>query len=128
MATATSNDWIRALRDGRWTAAEGRRVLAAWAESGLCVSEFARRHGVTAHRLHWWRKRLGDGGWDSQVEEAEPMVRFVPAVLRTGVATEGDACVVVRVPQGPTVEVADPERVSPTWLACLVRSLWSARS
>jgi hypothetical protein len=47
-----------------------RKELAAWYEaaledqsqSGLSVSDYAGRIGVTATTLYWWRRRLGQRG------------------------------------------------------------------
>ena len=44
----------------QWTAAEAREVLEGWRESGLSVATYARKRGLTAERLRWWRQRLGD--------------------------------------------------------------------
>ena len=45
----------------QWTAAEARRVLDAWRASGLPLATFARKRGLCAERVRWWRQRLGDG-------------------------------------------------------------------
>jgi transposase-like protein len=43
----------------RWRAEEARAVLDRLDSSGLSVSEFAAREGLSAQRLHRWRKQLG---------------------------------------------------------------------
>ena len=37
-----------------------RRVLAQWERSGLTLTEFARRHGMAASTLTWWRRVFRD--------------------------------------------------------------------
>lgn len=37
-----------------------RRVLAQWERSGLALTEFARRHGLAASTLTWWRRVFRD--------------------------------------------------------------------
>lgn len=44
---------IGELADVRWTAREARQVLSAWRASGLSMSAFARRHGLTVQRVAW---------------------------------------------------------------------------
>ena len=37
-----------------------RRVLAQWERSGLTLTGFARRHGMAASTLPWWRRVFRD--------------------------------------------------------------------
>jgi len=37
-----------------------RRVLARWERSGQTLTEFARRHGIAASTLTWWRRVFRD--------------------------------------------------------------------
>jgi hypothetical protein len=37
-----------------------RRVLAQWERSGLTLTAFARRHGMAASTLTWWRRVFRD--------------------------------------------------------------------
>ncbi len=53
-----------------WTEAEAQEVLEAYEASGLSVAEFARRHGLGAQRLRWWKKR--------RAEQAGAALQFVP--------------------------------------------------
>ncbi len=53
--------------DGRrrwrqWTESEAREALAELGRSGESVARFARRKGVSAQRVHHWRKRIAEGG------------------------------------------------------------------
>jgi hypothetical protein len=43
----------------RRSEAAGRALVAAWEASGLPQAVFARRRGVSAQRLSYWRLRLG---------------------------------------------------------------------
>jgi transposase-like protein len=95
-----------------WSANQARTTLAAWRRSGLSLSAFARKRGVNAQRLSWWRKRLSDG------EAGRGAVAFIPAVVG-GTAPS----VTVRLPRGVEVEAAELAAVAPKWLAELVRAL-----
>lgn len=41
-----------------WDADEAQRVLAAAGQSGLSLSAFARRHGLSDRQLYWWRAQF----------------------------------------------------------------------
>ena len=41
-----------------WREADARVVVEAWRRSGLSVAAFARRHGLTAQRLAYWRAHV----------------------------------------------------------------------
>ena|SRR5579863_5554154 len=57
-----NESWRRALAEERaWTREEARRAVGAYEASGLGMTEFARRHGGTAGRFQYWRRRLGAG-------------------------------------------------------------------
>jgi transposase-like protein len=51
--------------DGRrrwqvWGEGEAREALAELSRSGESVAEFARRRGVSAQRVYYWKKRVAD--------------------------------------------------------------------
>ncbi len=60
----------------QWKADEARRVVEAWRASGLPLATFARKRGLCAERIRWWRQRLGD--WSPPSEEAP---RLIPATV-----------------------------------------------
>jgi hypothetical protein len=95
-----------------WSADHARGILGAWSRSGLSLSAFARQQGVNAERLRWWHKRLGD------VKDKGTAVTFIPAVV-----SGQRSPVVLRLPRGIEVEVADVTAVPPQWLAAVVRTL-----
>ena len=107
---------MRDLAGQRWGAADGRRVLAAWRQSGLSLNAFAQEHGFVAQRLGWWKKKIGDG---SAVEIA----RFVPVVVRGAERATPGAVVVLRSRAGVTVEVNDPGIVPVEWLIAVMNGL-----
>lgn len=102
----------------QWTAGEAREVLAAWKRSGLPLATFARRRGLSAERVRWWRQRLGD--W-----RGEGRAQLVPVVVTEAAGDQAGASGVVRVhaPGGVVVEIADAGAVSPSWLSALVLGL-----
>lgn len=58
----------RRRRAKRWSDSEARGILREWQQSGLSASAFARRRGITATRLSYWRERLGkDSGSRDEV-------------------------------------------------------------
>src|SRR5207302_78157 len=81
----------------RWTESEAREALAELEASGESVAGFARRKGVSAQRLAYWRKRLG------QAVETRFVALELPttASARIEIAAAG---VVVRVREDLDVE------------------------
>jgi len=61
----------------QWTAEEARRALEAWRVSGLPLATFARRRGLCAERVRWWRLRVSD--WQRAPGEERP--QLAPAVV-----------------------------------------------
>ncbi len=105
----------------QWTAEEARRVLEAWRASGLPLATFARRRGLCAERVRWWRLRLSD--WQRAPGEERP--QLAPAVV-TGlppVPAAAGSVVTVRAPGDVVVEIADVGAVPASWLSALVIGL-----
>ena len=82
-------------------------VLEEWRRSGDSVAAFARKHGLTAPRLYWWKKRLACS--------PTAMVSLVPATIVTR-----ETAIAIRLPGDVTIEVAN---ASPNWVAALVSEL-----
>lgn len=99
----------------QWKPDKAREVLTKWKKSGLPLSTFARQQGVSKTRLRWWRQRLRE--WNAPAEATES--RLVPVVTQVTSA----AAVVVHVPGGVSIEVADAAMVPPEWLAAVAREL-----
>lgn len=106
-------------RRTRWTESEAREELRRYERSGLSLSAYARKRGVSIQRLSWWRKRLG------KQEAAPESLTLVPAVVTSA-------------PTGPSVRIYAPTESSevvvevcadpsPQWVADLVVHL-GARS
>jgi transposase-like protein len=92
-----------------WTDDDARAVLDEWRRSGATMAAFARKHGVTAPRLYWWKKKLGVGS-------SVPTLSLVPAAI----VTDGRSEVTIRLPGQVAIEVAN---ASPNWVAALVAEL-----
>ena len=92
--------------DTTWTDDDARAVLAAWRRTAQPLGTFARKNGMVANRLYWWRKRLS---------EPARAVEFVPAVV-TG---DAEVAVVVRI-ASITIEIA---KASPRAVAEIVGEL-----
>jgi len=121
-----ARNWKQAAAAGRrWDESDGRSAVAAWQRSGESASAFARRHGIGAHRLWWWQKRLGEGGGaagvgvDRKAQEVSALAPLLPVTVR-GSAQSGAVSVVV---DGVCVQVAEPQAVSPAWVGALVAVL-----
>jgi len=102
------------LADRRWRQEDAEKVLAAREESGLSLSKFAGQQGVNVQRLSWWRKQLeerGCAGGRRQKRRAAG-VSFIPAVM-----SASPSVVVLRLPRGVEIEVADAAAVPTAWLA-----------
>ena len=50
---------VESKNAGRWSDVEARAALDAWATSGESGAAFARRLGIPAQKLLWWRRRIG---------------------------------------------------------------------
>jgi hypothetical protein len=111
---ATKRSWKQ------WKPAQARKVLEAWRSSGLSLSAYAQRRGVTPQRLSWWRERLGEG---SEPEPSE--MRLVPAIVTSMPAPMPALCgaVTVRLPGDVTLEVSDVRLVPPDWVAAVAWKL-----
>jgi hypothetical protein len=113
----TSTEWISKLRGPKqWRADDGRRVLAAWKNSGESMAGFADRHGLNAQRLAWWRARLGMA--------APAAMTLVPVTVRATPAArpEGPALSLV-IGDDMRIDVSDASRVPPLWFAAVVDAL-----
>jgi transposase-like protein len=102
-----------------WTEDKARLVLDACAESGESVAAFARRMGLVAQRLFWWRKRLGQGA-------PEPSA-FVPLVVREAIAAGSRQPMAVLVRGSVRIELNVLDVESAAWTAVLLRSLEGGR-
>jgi transposase-like protein len=110
-----------------WTADEARSVLAAWRASGLSICGFARKHGLTAQRLSWWRRRLG--AWEEEVVtdgvdavERGSLVPVVVSTMESGQAG-GTGVVSIQLRGGTSIVISEPSAVEPQWVARLVSEL-----
>jgi hypothetical protein len=87
----------RAIRHWRqWTECEARRELEELASTGESAAGFARRKGISPHRVAYWQKRLSEGPRFVAVE-VESAVR--PSQIEISVGA-----VVLRVREGLDVE------------------------
>jgi hypothetical protein len=80
--------------------AAGRALVAAWQASGLPQAAFARRRGVSAQRLSYWRLRLGQRV--QAVTTSDAGFVEIPAAAS---ATPPESRVVVEVNRGVRVHV-----------------------
>jgi transposase-like protein len=94
-----------------WTDEEARTVLDEWRRGGETIAAFARRRGLTASRLYWWRKRLPV---DAPRAAASPL-SLVPASILSAETT-----LTIRLPGEVAIEVTN---TSPSWVAALVAEL-----
>src|SRR4051812_20845762 len=99
----------KAANNERWGEADGRAAVEAWRASGDSIAAFARDCGVDPQRLGWWRKRLNESSSTSLIPVT---ITNVPAPV--GVRVHVDDV---------EIEVADPSRVSASWVAELVASV-----
>ena len=79
----------------RWTAADGRELLAAITRSGLSDTQFAREHGIARHRVEYWRKKQREATGAS----------FVPVAVVASQPSPAAGVSLASVPAAATVEV-----------------------
>jgi transposase-like protein len=112
---------IDRIRSKRWTESDARMVVAAVEASGLTIGAFAKQHALDHQRLRWWIQRF------AAKREPAASPSFVPVVVRPE-RDDGSVALVVRLAPQPSLEIRMPERVSPAWLAAVLRELgegWS---
>ena len=109
--------WAKKARTGeQWSEGDAREAIAAWAASGESMTGFARRHGVTPQRLSWWRLRTNGSREPSRTSLIPVTVTSSPLVS-LGAAS-------VTVTMGDLrIDVEDPSRVSPSWVAALLSAM-----
>ncbi len=92
-------------REGRWTLADGRGLVAAFEgrPAGETAAAFARRYGLDAQRVHWWRARIREVDGRAAVRFAP--VRVVAPGPRSPEAPGAGAAVAPTPPRTPSVEV-----------------------
>lgn len=112
----------------QWRPTDAERVIAAWQASGKSMAEFSDGYGINPQRIAWWRKRLA-----TKEVPAAPAMQFVPVTVRaqaerpaTAPAERSVAPVVIALGGVGRIEVAEPEAVSPSWIAALVSELAQA--
>ena len=111
-----------------WKREEAARVLSDWAESGLPMAAFARRHGLSQQRICWWRERLKT----ASSAGTKTTTRLVPATVRRAPLISMEplprVAAVVVATSSVRVEIADPHATDPQWVAALVRAVHEART
>ena len=75
------------------------------------MAAFARRHGLTAGRLYWWKKRLRVDGRRS----GAPTLSLVPASIMSAETT-----LTIRLAGEIAIEIAN---ATPSWAAALIAEL-----
>jgi len=80
-------------RRRNWTPAEKAAIVTASAMPGACVSDVARRFGVSRGVLTVWRREAGVTGSD---DTAGPLGGFIPVMTEQPAPTVAD-----RAPDGP---------------------------
>jgi hypothetical protein len=101
MPTPRKNPSSSSPKRERRGEAAGRALVAAWEASGLPQAAFARRRGVSAQRLSYWRLRLGQRGKGVTIGDAGFVE--IPSAASTTPLRSGD--VVVEVSGGVRVHV-----------------------
>ncbi len=118
--TGSIDEWLAARRGPKqWRPDEAARVLAAWKRSGQTMPAFSRRHGLKSQRLAWWQIRLAA---PTNVSRSTQTLIPMTVAAAPKVATVAALSLVVG-PSGVRVDVLDPARVPPSWLAAVVDAL-----
>lgn len=89
-------------RAARWTASEARVILGDLERSGLPVTQFATKRGLSIERLYRWKKRLSG----ARARSTPP--RFTEVTLRP---PGRSAAIEVEFPGGVSIRLAGETRV-----------------
>jgi transposase-like protein len=127
----TRKAWKQAIETGTpWSRTDGEAALEAQKKSGESVAAFARRHGIVVQRLYWWRHRLvADKKRMRRKKPGAPAIaRLIPlsVIEAPAIGRPAGGRGVVVMDGGLRVEVEEPEAVSPTWVAALIRTVRGA--
>lgn len=106
----------------RWTVDEAQVVLDRWHASGKSARAYGREHGIDPQRLCFWHRKLRKGTRRGRKRPGRAIARLVPAVVRVEHGPGGEHAVVVRLPDGVSIEV-DAAHVLAEWVAALVGEL-----
>jgi transposase-like protein len=104
----------------RVTKAQRREILAVLARSGESLPQFARRTGLKYSTLANWVHRSRH----SQSTRRQPRLRLMEAVVESSPAATAGSLLVLQLPGGVRVEVADEKQVA--LAVTLVRGLAGA--
>jgi transposase-like protein len=105
MAKTRAGKSATRLRRRRWTSKEAKKVLEAQAESGLTVSAFAAREGLSAHRLFRWRRYFGASTPKPPAFEEIVAVKAAPLLADPALSADTRLEIVLR--SGLIVRVAE---------------------
>ena len=103
--------------------AAGRALVAAWQASGLPQAAFARRRGVSAQRLSYWRLRLAPLRKPGRPIDEAGFVEIPTTASSASSASSG--CLLVHVEMGGGIRVQVGHRFDPVLLRAVVSALAS---
>lgn len=72
-------------------------LVCSYHSSGQTQKDFAKAHGLTEGKLHYWIKKL------SVPREEEPSSEFIP--LDLSLPSRGSRCIVIHIPGGMEVKI-----------------------
>ena len=107
----------------RWTSEVARQALEEWRASGLSLEAYARRRGVVAQRLRWWRKQLG-----MEVEGPRVRATLLPVTVRGAVEEGVGAAVVLVVKDAGRLEIREMSSPTAAWVGELLTTLRGPRA
>lgn len=122
-----------ARRWKQWTRAQGLQALKDWQASGLKMSDYSKKTGISAQRLGWWRGQVE--GWDgagtttggSAPKAALPSsLQLVPVIATRALERTSASTATMHLPGGVAVEF-DPAQVPPAWVAAVAIEVARAR-
>ena len=105
MTKTRAGNAVPRSRRRRWTSKEAKKVLEAQVESGLTMSAFAAREGLSAQRLYRWRRQLG--GSAASPPTFEEIVPSRAAPLLTGAAQSAGSPLEIVLRSGLIVRVSE---------------------
>ena len=106
-----------ALKKRQWTSEDAGVVLAAWEASSLSLGAFAKKHGLVAERLVYWRKRRRARKTKASEKRGSDPLRLLPVIASAAKEERRVEVVVTDLAAGVRVEVGEVASVSPSWIA-----------
>lgn len=107
-----------------WSEDDGRLAVTAWRASGESAKQFGDKHGLSARRLQWWSRRLGEPTVTPPSVRANTVRANTVELVPIGLIQRDDRADPIEIAIG-VFTICVPRRVDPDALGVVVGVLRS---